>query len=159
MIYTKHTLIFHTIGLARKIQKIIGFKSSPLSLSYSEAAALLIISDLQKDISQIEIASRLHLEPASIVSLIDKLEKLGLVKRVAPDVDRRKYHIVLTPEGEIKAKQIKNKTYELDNFLRKKISKGEIQTFYLVLEKLTAYLDEWKGGENEIPSTKRHLAS
>lgn len=84
MIYTKHTLVFHIIGFARKIQKIIGFKAPPLSLSYSEAAALLIITDSKKDINQTEIASRLHLEPASIVSLIDELEKLGLVKRVAP---------------------------------------------------------------------------
>lgn len=154
----KHTLVFHTIILAKKIQKIIGLKLPPFNLSYSEAATLLTI-DSQKNICQIEIATRLHLQPASVVTLIDEIEKLKLVRRVVPDGNRRKYHIILTNQGKIKVGQIKNRVNNLDNFFKKNLSPKETQTFRLVLDKLTAYLDEWKGGENEIPSTKRHLAT
>ena len=154
----KHTFVFHIIGLARKIQKVIGFKSPPLSLSYSEASALLVI-DSQKNISQREIAAKLHLEPASVVTLIDELEKLDLVKRQSPDGDRRKYHIVLTDDGKRKVRQIKKRIHQLEDALRGKLSQKEIASFFPILEKLMAYLDDWKGGENEIPSTKRHLAS
>ena len=153
----KHTFVFHIIGLARKIQKVIGFKSPPLSLSYSEASALLVI-DSQKNISQREIAAKLHLEPASVVTLIDELEKLDLVKRQSPDGDRRKYHIVLTDDGKRKVRQIKKRIHQLEDALRGKLSQKEIASFFPILEKLMAYLDDWKGGENEIPSTKRHLA-
>jgi len=153
----KHTFVFHIIGLAKKIQKVIGFKSPPFSLSYSEASALLTI-DSQKDIHQREIASRLHLEPGSVVSLIDKLEKINLVKRESPDGDRRKYHIILTNIGKRKLRQIKSRAYQLDNALRNKLSEKEITSFFSTLEKIMAYLDDWKGGENEIPSTKRNLA-
>ena len=153
----KHTFVFHVIGLAKKIQKVIGFKSPPFSLSYSEASALLTI-DSQKDINQREIAARLHLEPASVVSLIDELEKANLVKRESPDQDRRKYHIVLTAAGRRKLRQIKSRAFQLDNTLRSKLKAKEVASFFATLEKLMAYLDDWKGGENEIPGTKRHLA-
>src|SRR3989344_5012273 len=122
----KHTFVFHIIGLAKKIHKVIGF--------------------------------RLHLEPGSVVSLIDKLEKINLVKRESPDGDRRKYHIILTNIGKRKLRQIKSRAYQLDNALRNKLSEKEITSFFSTLEKIMAYLDDWKGGENEIPSTKRNLA-
>lgn len=153
----KHTFVFHIIGLARKIQKVIGFKSPPPSLSYSEASALLII-DSQKNISQREIAAKLHLEPASVVTLIDELEKLNLVKRQSPDGDRRKYYIVLTDDGKRKVRLIKKRINQLEKDLRSKLSEKEIASFFPILEKLMAYLDDWKGGEYEIPSAKRHLA-
>src|SRR3990170_1450477 len=135
----KHTFVFHIIGLARKIQKVIGFKSPPLSLSYSEASALLVI-DSQKNISQREIAAKLHLEPASVVTLIDELEKLDLVKRQSPDGDRRKYHIVLTDDGKRKVRQIKKRIHQLEDALRGKLSQKEIASFFPILEKLMAYL-------------------
>ena len=153
----RHTLIFHTIGLSKKLQKIVGFRQSSFPLSYTQASALLVINS-RKEINQREIAFHLHLEPASVVSLIDELERLKLVKRLSPNGDRRKYHIVLTEKGKMKLKEINNQIYKLDDYLKTKLSSEEIMTFFSTLEKLTAYLDGWKGGENEIPSTKRHLA-
>ena len=189
----KHTIIFHLIGFARKTQKVIGFKSPPLSLSYSEASAILI-TDSQKNINQRKPAANLHLDPASVVTLIDKLEKLNLVKRQSPDGDRRKYNIVLTDDGKRKVRLIKKRINQLEKDLRSRLSEEEIASFFPTLEKLMAYLDDWKGlrpdprsravltskllasgseeasgavtqrafgqrgGEHEIPSTKRHLA-
>ncbi|MBI2327058.1 winged helix-turn-helix transcriptional regulator [Candidatus Curtissbacteria bacterium] len=154
----KHTLTFHSIGFAKKLDKVIGFKSSPLSLSYSQASAVLV-SDSQKEISQREIASHLHLEPATVVTLIDELEKLKLVKRLHTNGDRRKYKVVLTNKGKSAARQIKNRTWRINNYLKSQLSKKEFEMFNKSLEKLTNALDKWKGGENEIPGTKRHLAA
>ncbi|OGE04900.1 hypothetical protein A3B51_02410 [Candidatus Curtissbacteria bacterium RIFCSPLOWO2_01_FULL_41_18] len=142
----EHTLIFHSIDVAKRIQKVIDFKSPPLSLSYSQASALLV-SDSQKEITQKELASKLRLEPATIVTLIDELERLKLVKRVSIDDDRRKYHIALTPAGKNKAKQIKVKTVQLDSFLKNKLAKQELNNLHSILTKLTVALGEWKGGE------------
>src|SRR3989344_1235691 len=140
----KHTFVFHIIGLARKIQKVIGFKSPPLSLSYSEASALLII-DSQENINQRELADKLHLEPASVVTLIDKLEKLNLVKRQSPNGDRRKYNIVLTDDGKRKVKLIKKRINQLEKDLRSRLSEKEVSSFFPTLEKLMTYLDDWQG--------------
>jgi len=154
----KHTLVFHVISLAKKLQKVIGFKAPPLSLSYSQASTLLLV-DGYKNINQRELAQRLHLEPASVVSLIDELVKLKLVKRQSPDDDRRKYHIILTENGKVKVKQIKSRTYQLDNLLKSQLSPNEVRTLSTAIEKLSTYLADRKGGEYEIFGTKRSLAA
>ncbi len=164
----KHTIVFHTISLAKKIQKNIGFKS-PLSLSYSQASALLVIN-FQKDISQREIATRLHLEPASVVSLIDELQRLNLVQRQPTRADRRKYKITLTEQGKEKLGQIKSQTNLLENFLRSNLSKKQAQNLLLTLDNLSDLLDRRqqagkplniltrKGVTNENFGSKRSLA-
>ena len=152
----RHTLIFHTIRLAKRIQEVMGFKPFPYSLNYSQASTILYIA-ANAQINQTKLALHLHLKSASIVTLVDQLEKLDLVRRENIDGDRRKYLITLTQRGKATVAKIKNQSYALDDFLRSKLGQKEAQTFHSTLEKLTAYLDDWKGGENEIPSTKRHL--
>lgn len=142
----EHTLIFHSIDVAKRIQKVIDFKCPPLSLSHSQASALLVI-DSQRETTQKELASKLRLEPATIVALIDELERLKLVKRATIDADRRKYNITLTTAGTDKIKQIKAKTNQLDNFLKDKLSNQELANLHSILSKLTIALSEWKGGE------------
>jgi DNA-binding MarR family transcriptional regulator len=82
----------------QELQKAIGFKSQPIPLSYSQASALSVIRDVRQT-SQAELAQKLHLEPASIVTLIDELEKLGLAERHVHKNNRRKYQIKLTNSG------------------------------------------------------------
>ena len=164
----KHTIVFHTINVAKKMRKAIGLKLGNPPFSYSQSSALLAI-DSQKEISQREIASRLHLQPASVVSLIDELERLKLVLRKPTSSDRRKYNITLTPEGKILADKIRREASQLENFLREKLGSNDAEKFFLTIENISLYIDQWhervnntktmKGGENEIPGAKRHLAS
>src|SRR3990167_1207006 len=112
-----HTIVFHSINLAKKMRKAIGLKLGYPPFSYSQSSALLAI-DSQKEISQLEIASRLNLQPASVVSLIDELERLKLVLRKPTTSDRRKYRIVLTSSGKELADQIGREASQLENFLR-----------------------------------------
>ena len=46
-----------------------------------------------------EIASAVHLTRAAVTSLLDRLEKRGLVQRAPDQVDRRKLQVSLTTEG------------------------------------------------------------
>ena len=164
----KHTIVFHTINVAKKMRKAIGLKLGNPPFSYSQSSALLAI-DSQKEISQREIASRLHLQPASVVSLIDELERLKLVIRKPTSLDRRKYNITLTPEGKTLAGKIRREASQLENFLREKLGSNDAEKFFLTIENISLYIDQWhervnntksaKGGEYEIPGAKRHLAS
>src|SRR3990172_12124575 len=107
----KHTLVFHLIGLSKKLQGAIGLKSPLSPLSYSQAAALLVIDSLSKT-SQIDIAKKLHLKPASVVTLIDQLEKFNLAKRNIQAKNRRAYQIELTTTGENAVVNIKKQTQQ-----------------------------------------------
>lgn len=165
----KHTLVFHLIGVAKKLQKAIGYKAQPLALSYSQTSALLVI-DSQKEISQVEIAKKLHLEPASIVTLVDELEKLKLVTRKTSLNNRRKYNIDLTEKGKTYTQTIRKQTYEIENLISSQLSPKDSQNLFSILDKLSLALDNWrpKGSnntkpyrkevQNELSSAKRHLA-
>lgn len=168
----EHTLAFHLIKTSRQLQNVIGFKSTSVALSSSEASALLII-DSQKEISQIEIALKLHLKPASVVSLVDELEKLKLVSRSTIKKDRRKYQIQLTEKGVEQVKEIRKLANKLESFIRSKLSKEEVTTLFLALEKISNTLESWpneiniaeykkrKGVKNEkqLPNAKPYMAS
>jgi MarR family transcriptional regulator, transcriptional regulator for hemolysin len=51
-------------------------------------------------VSQSALATQAHLEGATMTHHVDRLEKLGLVRRVSDPADRRVRRIELTPEGE-----------------------------------------------------------
>ncbi len=163
----KHTLVFHLIGLSKKLQRSIGLKSQPNPLSYSQAAAMLVIDSLDKT-SQIEIARKLHLQPASIVTLIDELERLKLVERHIQPGNRRTYQIKLTDPGKAEIIKVRNQAFKVEVFIKSQLTKKEYQSFISIIEKLSQGIDHiqtWspklikrKEVKNELPSTKRYVA-
>jgi len=46
-----------------------------------------------------DLARRMHLHPATMVGILDRLEVKGLVKRTRSDKDRRVVHIIITDQG------------------------------------------------------------
>lgn len=49
-----------------------------------------------------ELADRLLLRPHSASELVDRLQRVGLIKRASFDQDKRQVRVVLTEEAEIK---------------------------------------------------------
>lgn len=139
----RHTLVFHIIRLAKKMQEALGFKPFPYGLNSSQASTILFIS-VNKEVNQVKLAHHLHLKPASIVTLVDELERLALVTRKAANATRREYQITLTRKGTQTVDQIEKITYQLDDFLRDKLAGPAAQNLQLTLEKLATYLDDWQ---------------
>ena len=144
----KHTLVFHLIGLSKKFQRAIGLKSPSLPLSYSQTAALLVIDSLPKA-SQIEIARRLHLQPASVVTLIDELEKLMLVERQTIPGNRRTYQICLLDSGKSLITKIKKQSQNVENIVKKQLSPQEFTTLKSIVAKLSHGLDHAELDKNK----------
>ncbi len=71
---------------------------APLGLRRRHYAALGLLG-AAGPLSQQELASRIPLDRASVVSVVDDLEALGFAKRRPDPNDRRAYHIVMTPAG------------------------------------------------------------
>jgi MarR family transcriptional regulator, transcriptional regulator for hemolysin len=71
------------------------------SLGVSQASWMTIATaaKARRPLSQSELADRLGVEAATMVAMIDRLVKAGLVKREASSVDRRVKRVVLTPAG------------------------------------------------------------
>lgn len=143
----RHTLTFHLLGVSRKLQKAIGYKSERIPLSFSQARALMVV-DMHPEISQIEISQKMQLEPASIVTLIDELERLNLAKRQILENNRRKYKIELTDIGKNYVKDIKKHAHELENFILKHLKANEADSLLAGIDKLNQILDTWAQNKN-----------
>lgn len=139
--------MYHTINLGTKVQKALGHKSYPYSLGHTQATTILLLSQ-KGPICQNEIASHLHIKPASTVTLIDELEKQKLVKREATNNDRRRYRITLTQKGHRAVVGILEARKKLNTFIKNSFSPQELKTLLQLNEKLSACLDNWEGGEN-----------
>jgi DNA-binding MarR family transcriptional regulator len=81
--------------LVRRIAELV----QPFKLSPSSALVLSVLADASSQLAPSEIADRLILSRASVTSLLDSLEKSGLVRRTAHPTDRRMLLIELTDAG------------------------------------------------------------
>ncbi|RNI14864.1 MarR family transcriptional regulator [Methanohalophilus sp. RSK] len=80
------------------MEKIFYNKSEPLPNLKNRNHAILILGR-EKEMMPSTLARFLNLKKSSVTSIIDYLEKDGLVKRTADPMDRRKIWISLTSSG------------------------------------------------------------
>lgn len=130
-----HSLVFHIVNTAKRVQKSIDYKTSCGDLTFTEASTLVLLA-FQHQLYQSEIANHLYLESASVVNIIDRLEGLGLLKRASQDEDRRKHTITLTEMGEKIAEEVQVQMRSLNNLLRGEMSHDEYKTIHRILLKL-----------------------
>jgi DNA-binding MarR family transcriptional regulator len=86
-----------SIAIARRLQK--KFNSSGLNLTIEQWSVLYHLWK-QEGISQQELCNATFRDKPSITRLVDNLEKLNLVKRVASEHDRRINLIYLTKQAQ-----------------------------------------------------------
>jgi DNA-binding MarR family transcriptional regulator len=55
----------------------------------------------REPVSQREVSEQLMLDPSDVVSLVDILERAGLVERRRDPADRRRYALEVTPRGQL----------------------------------------------------------
>ena len=85
---------------AKRLADSVERKLTPHNITRVQWNALYYI-DLQKDetITQRELADCMGLREPTMVRLIDRMEKNGLLKRVTSKQDRRRNNLVLTKKG------------------------------------------------------------
>lgn len=80
------------------VEKVFDNKSEPLPNLKNRNHVILILGR-EKEMMPSTLARFLNLKKSSVTSIIDSLEKDGLVKRTADPMDRRKIWISLTSSG------------------------------------------------------------
>jgi MarR family transcriptional regulator for hemolysin len=70
-----------------------------LGVSQASWMTIAIAARAPTPLSQSELADRLAVEGATMVAMVDRLVKAGLVTRAASSTDRRVKHVVLTDAG------------------------------------------------------------
>jgi len=65
--------------------------------------------------NQLTLGQELGIDKATIVKIIDKLEKMELVKRVVSQIDRRSKNVTLTSKGKIMIEKVRALRSEIED--------------------------------------------
>jgi DNA-binding MarR family transcriptional regulator len=96
-------------------------------------ASLLQLVAANPGASQVELSRAMHIDKASLVSLIDRAEEAGWLNRVRSKIDRRRHELQLTAAGQRTAEKIRRQTTRHEKKYVDRFSATE-------LEKLVDYL-------------------
>jgi DNA-binding MarR family transcriptional regulator len=103
-------------------------------------AGVLRMLGQSEGISQQELAARLEMHASRLVSVVDTLEKRGLVARQSSATDRRVYALQLTDAGRGTLRQLGTIAREHDNALCDGFSAQERAQLFHLLERVAQRL-------------------
>lgn len=100
-----------------------------------EVSAMVLIIE-NPGLIQIELARELDVDKATVVSLVDHLEKAGLVRRQRSTKDRRKQALLPTREGVRMVQELRRLTEEHEAHYRQRFKDGELRQFLDFLQRI-----------------------
>lgn len=84
---------------SRSWRQAVDRKLKYLGVSQASWMTIAMAAKAQSPLSQSELADKLAVEGATMVAMIDRLVKAGLINRQGSTTDRRVKRVVLTPAG------------------------------------------------------------
>lgn len=114
----------------------------PLGLSQSTWLALWHLSTCADGLRQNELADRLGIEGPTLVRLLDRLEKEGLVLRAMEAEDRRQRRINLTPAAAPLLAKVRASVAELRGEIFAGLPDADIEAALAVLSSLRGRLEQ-----------------
>jgi DNA-binding MarR family transcriptional regulator len=97
---------------------------------------VLVIIEANPDLKQSDLARATHLDRSTVVTVIDNLERRGLVERRAALNDRRSNAIRLTAEGTALLRKLKREVNQHEKRLLQNFSDAEREQFFGLLQKV-----------------------
>src|ERR1700692_184500 len=107
-----------------------------LGVSQASWMTIAVAAKARAPLSQSELADRLGVEGATMVAMVDRLVKAGLVVREPSTTDRRVKRVVVTAEGYRLYDRVKAKAAAVRKELLAKIDAKSIEAATVVLETL-----------------------
>ncbi len=92
----KNRFILSMVKLALRLQARADAFFRPYGVSSAQHNVLVLLKENKDGLSQIAISRQMVVSRANITSIIDKLEKKGLIRWFADSADRRLFSVRLT---------------------------------------------------------------
>lgn len=125
----------------RAFARALGEELQPHGISSGQWSVLRVLWE-EEGLSQVELADRMRVEKASLTSVLDSMERRGLIARTRNAHDRRKINIHLTAS----ARALKNKLLPFGDKINKRATRGmsaaEIETLQRLLTQIIANLED-----------------
>ncbi len=127
-------------------------KNAGVSLSQWRVVGALVI---QPGLTQKEIADKVGIEGATLVPIIDKMEKEGLLKRKPDSSDRLVNRIYLTQKADSLWESMVECALKIRKSSTKNISENDIQTTLETLRKISQNLTSFSEIDKAVVSVKK----
>jgi MarR family transcriptional regulator, transcriptional regulator for hemolysin len=112
-----------------------------LGVSQASWMTIALAAKAHLPLSQSELADRLGVEGATMVAMVDRLVKAGLVVREASSIDRRVKRVLLTPAGIEIYEKVKSEAAALRRELLKGIDPKKLTAATELLEALQGIIE------------------
>ncbi|MGE5453557.1 MAG: MarR family winged helix-turn-helix transcriptional regulator [Methylocystaceae bacterium] len=123
----------------KKVEKHITQRFDEYGINLAQS--FIIFCLLERDGSTLtEIGLRAHIENSSLTTMVDKLEKTGLVERRLDSTDRRVIRVFLTEKGTELGNRVLSEGKEFNDYLRQNLQDME-PTFLEGLQKIARSID------------------
>jgi DNA-binding MarR family transcriptional regulator len=127
------------VGIVRAGEAFVALANQALNgyrLSPAARQALAVLDGADEPLSPTEIARRLIVTTASITSLIDTLQRRGLVERRPDPADRRRLLIAITPGAQDLVRRFVPEVVALQASVMQDIPKEDRRQFVAVLSRI-----------------------
>jgi len=112
----------------------------PLELEPGEFALLRAISASEGE-AQNALAERLHISPSWMVTIVDELEKRGLLERRPHARDRRVRNLHLTAAGKKLLKRAEKQAEQFDRQVAEQLDEAELRRLLDLLDRVAEGLE------------------
>jgi MarR family transcriptional regulator, transcriptional regulator for hemolysin len=127
---------------SRSWRQAVDRKLKYLGVSQASWMTIAIAAKARAPLSQSELADKLAVEGATMVAMIDRLVKAGLVHREASTTDRRVKRVILTPAGLKIYDKVKAEAAALRRQLLAQIDQKKLLAATELLESLQGIIEQ-----------------
>ncbi len=93
------------------------------------------------NMSQKNLANKMHIKESTVARLIDRMEREELVKRQSNENDRRVVNLVLTEKGHQFREELLPEGDKFNTIISQDITEEEMDLFCIVLEKMVKNIE------------------
>lgn len=122
--------------IKRKIEEVINKSYEEDFTSRHIMIARYLHRNSDKDIFQKDIEEEFCIRRSTVTSILNVMEKKGMIKRVRVDYDARLNKIVLTDKIIKMQNSICNKVLDMEDAILKDLTEEEIKTLTKILDKI-----------------------
>jgi MarR family transcriptional regulator for hemolysin len=126
---------------ARAWRQAVDRRLKHLGVSQASWMTIAVAAKAATPLSQSELADRLGVEGATMVTMVDRLVKASLIVRVPSATDRRINHVVLTEAGQSLYETVTTAAADVRKELLASIDSQQLETATEVLEALHRILE------------------
>jgi len=106
-----------------------------LDLTQKQVSVLWLVAD-HPGISQIEVGTRLRMDRATTMTIVNRLQERDFLRRERSETDGRKQALYATPTGDEALAQAKNAIGEHEDWLKSRFTPEEIEKLVEMLARI-----------------------